>query len=96
VNTLQSSALPLDAGGFVVTVVAPTESVFKALLRAINTINPDAFQPVGPMDHTKAAALQRDQKTVYAHVPPFVDDEEPDSLKNGEAYREPESYGGSA
>lgn len=44
-NTLQSSALPLDAGGFVVTVVAPSRSTFQALLRAINTVNPDAFAP---------------------------------------------------
>lgn len=43
-NTLQSSALPLDAGGFVVTVVAPSRSTFQALLRAINTVNPDAFE----------------------------------------------------
>lgn len=31
---------------------------------------------------------------IVARVPPFVDDEEPGSLKNGEAYREPENYGG--
>jgi hypothetical protein len=76
VSELRSTHLEVG-GGYAVTVFAPTESVFKALLRAINTINPDAFQPVGPMDHTKAAALQRDQKTVYAHVPPFVDNDEP-------------------
>ena len=33
--------------------------------------------------------------TIIARVPPFVDDEEPGSLKAGEAYREAESYGGS-
>lgn len=70
-SELRSTHLEIG-GGYAVTVFAPTESVFKALLRAINTINPDAFQPIGPMDHTKAAALVRDQKTVYAHVPPFV------------------------
>lgn len=47
-NTLQSSALPLDAGGFVVTVVAPTKPTFQALLRAINTVNPDAYMPAPP------------------------------------------------
>jgi hypothetical protein len=71
VTTLQSTHVEVG-GAYVVTVVAPTASVFQALLRAINTINPDAFQPVGPMDHTKAAALVRDQKTVYGHMPPFV------------------------
>lgn len=59
-NTLQSSALPLDSGGYVVTVVAPSAPTFKALLRAINAVNPDAYEPVGPMDHSKAAALVRD------------------------------------
>jgi len=71
VTTLQSTHIEVG-GAFVVTVVAPTAAVFQALLSAINRINPEGFQPIGPMDHTKAAALQRDQKTVYAHVPPFV------------------------
>lgn len=63
-NTLQSSALPLDGGGYVVTVVAPSKASFQALLGAINRINPDAFEPVGPMPHGMAAALLRDLPTV--------------------------------
>ena len=43
----------------------------------------------------EAAAFADPIAFIHAHVPPFVDDEEPGSLKNGEAYRD-ESYGGSA
>lgn len=58
-NTLQSSALPLDAGGFVVTVVTPNKATFQALLGAINKINPAAFTP-DVVPHGIAAALIRD------------------------------------
>lgn len=58
-NTLQSSALPLDAGGFVVTVVAPSRSTFQALLRAINTVNPDAYSPVPPPSGLVEALVER-------------------------------------
>jgi hypothetical protein len=58
-NTLQSSALPLDEGGFVVTVVAPTRATFQALLRAINTVNPDAYMPVRPPEGLVDALVER-------------------------------------
>lgn len=81
-NTLQSSALPLDAGGFVVTVVAPSRSTFQALLRAINTVNPDAFTPVAtPVPDVLVEALLERAET----------DDTDFGLKAGEAI----SYGGS-
>lgn len=58
-RTLQSSALPLDSGGFVVTVVAPSASTFRALLIAINTVNPDAFDAKAPPPGLVEALLER-------------------------------------
>lgn len=78
-NTLQSSALPLDAGGFVVTVVAPSKPSFQALLRAINTVNPDAFEPVAPPEGLVDALIERAEQ-----------DDTDFGLKAGEAL----SYGG--
>lgn len=73
-NTLQSSSLPLDAGGFVVTVVAPSRSTFQALLRAINTVNPDAFE-----------LPQVPEPLVEAYIERAEVDGSNFGLKNGEA-----------
>jgi hypothetical protein len=83
VNTLQSSALPLDAGGFVVTVVAPSRSTFQALLRAINTVNPDAFSPV---------PVEVPESLVDAYIERAESDDSDMGLKAGEEI----SYGGTA
>lgn len=61
---------------------------FEALLE----VSPGAVMHVPAGDVLRASSFGG----ITAHVPPFVDDEEPGSLKAGEAYREPESYGGSA
>lgn len=58
----------------------------------------DAVGPGEPVEReltpSEKAAYADPVKFITAHVPPFVDDEEPGSLKNGEAYREPGNYGG--
>lgn len=82
-NTLQSSALPLDAGGFVVTVVAPSRASFQALLRVINTINPDAYAPV---------PVEVPEGLVEAYIERAEADDSDMGLKAGEAI----SYGGTA
>lgn len=45
---LYGSSFPLDGKGFVVTVVCPNQGSHSALMRSLNNITPEAYEPGPP------------------------------------------------
>ena len=56
--SLHGSSIPLDAGGFVVTVVCPNAYSHSRLMQALNAIVPDAGEPlpIPPLPEDRSAA----------------------------------------
>lgn len=77
--SLHGSSIPLDAGGFVVTVVCPNAYSHQRLMQALNSIVPDAGQ--WPSDEGNTAAPVREDygnpvtPVVLADEVPADDDE---------------------
>jgi hypothetical protein len=56
---LQHSVMPLDGGGFVVTVVCYTPAIFAAFKARLDSVHPAAFIPAGAIAQDMADALLR-------------------------------------
>lgn len=85
---IHGSSIPLDDGGFVVTVVCPNKFSYQRLIQALNTIVPEAGEPTPQprrqpegLDVAIAELIRRSEQ----------DDDDTLGLKAGEAYKADES-----
>lgn len=61
--SLHGSSIPLDRGGFVVTVVCPNEGSHARLMQALQNIVPAAFEPT-PVPNSYLAGFEPNEDGV--------------------------------
>lgn len=78
---IHGSCIPLDGGGFVVTVICPNHFSYQRLIQVLNEIVPEAGEPGEP-----AKRLKDDRPEVMELISRAEQDDSDFGLKAGEAY----------